>query len=109
MRTTPTGSLTAAEGLTRIYVVVTAEWGGHDVVGYSVSADRAWFSHVSSDARWLKRDTTDGFRDRREQLEAAYPNGYEVVLVELGAELPVEIAHHFTPASPLDPMEGDES
>jgi hypothetical protein len=102
-------SLAAAQGLTRIYVVVTAEWGGHDVVGCSVTADRAWFSHVSSDTRWLTRDTTDGFSDRRAQLEAAYPDGYEVVLINPGAELPAEIAHHFTPGSPLDPMEGEES
>lgn len=81
---------------TTIYVVPTGRWISGDFSGLSVTADRVWFQHVSSSLGYLRRDTTDGFSDRRVQLEEAYPNGYKVVLVLPDEDLPAEIAHHFT-------------
>lgn len=82
---------------TNVYVVVTGSFGS-DVAGVSVAADRLWFQHVSSSTWFLERDTTDGFADRKAQLDAAYPDGWTAVLVEVGAPLPDEVAHHFEPA-----------
>ena len=80
--------------MTTVYVVETSRWGT-DICGVSVTADRVWFSHVSSSPSYLRRDTTDGWPDRRLELEAAYPDGYKVVYVTGDDELPAEIAHHF--------------
>lgn len=79
----------------KVYVVPTGRWGTGDIAGVSVTADRVWFQHVSSSLGWLVRDTTTGFGDRRLELEQAYPDGFEVVLVQPGDDLPAEIAHHF--------------
>jgi len=83
---------------TVLYVVVEARWESGDVIGCSMTADRVWFEHMSSSVTWLRQDTTTGFRDRRDLLEAAYPNGLVVKVVDLtnGDELPEEIEHHFT-------------
>lgn len=78
-----------------VYVVALGRWGTSDISGVSCDAERVWFEHVSSSMGWLVRDTTTGFTDRREQLEAAYPGGFRTVLVGPGDEMPREIAHHF--------------
>lgn len=84
--------------MTTVYVVPTGRLSIGDYAGVSMTADRVWFQHVSSNLWFLERDTTVGFRDRREQLEAAYPDGFEIVMVEPGQDLPAEIAHHFESA-----------
>lgn len=80
---------------TKIYVVVESVWTTGDVSGTSVTVDRVWFSHMSSNRAWLLRDCTGGFADRRAELDAAYPGGWEPVLLDVGAEIPTEIQHHF--------------
>lgn len=75
--------------MTTVYVVPTGRLSIGDYAGVSMTADRVWF---------LERDTTVGFKDRREQLEAAYLDGFEIVMVEPGQDLPPEIAHHFASA-----------
>lgn len=79
---------------TKVYVVITGRFGS-DYAGVSLTADRVWFQHVSSSTGWLVRDTTGGFSDRKAELDAAYPEGWEAVLIDKGDPMPEEIAHHF--------------
>ena len=87
---------------TKVYVVATGRWRSGDIVGVSVTADRIWFQHVSSSLSWLKRDTTDGWSDRKHQLQQAYPDGYEVIVVGPDDALPPEIAHHFNEGTAVE-------
>lgn len=64
----------------RVYAVVTAKYGHSDVGGqlFDHKGEPLW-SHLSSSEGWLWRDLTTGFTDRREALEAKYPEGYDVM------------------------------
>ena len=62
-----------------LFAMVTAVLGG-DVAGVLYDHEgEPLHSHFSSSEGWLWHDLTTGFTDRREQLEALYPDGYEVV------------------------------
>ena len=88
------------DALPRVYVVALGRFGGADYAGVSCDKDRVWFQHMSSSLWYLKSDCTTGFPDRRAELEKAYPDGFETVLIDLadGGSPPAEIAHHFTKA-----------
>lgn len=63
-----------------LFAMVTEAWGGGDVAGVLYDHEgEPLHSHISSGEAWLWRDLTTGFTDRRERLEALYPDGYEVV------------------------------
>lgn len=82
----------------KVYVVVTGRFGTSDVSGILMHADgEVTAQHVSSSVSWLQNDLTTSFADRREALEARYPGGYDVQVVDLFDEdPPPEIAEHFT-------------
>lgn len=76
-----------------VYVVVTGRWEGGDVSGALVlPTGEAPFGHTSSSLDWLRRDLTSGFRDRREDLEHRFPDGYDVVVIDKDDELPADVA-----------------
>ena len=85
----------------KVYVVVTGRFGGPDdggdVAGSLMHADGSiTASHCSSNLSWLQRDLTVGFKDRREALEARYPDGFDVEVVNLyEQDPPEEIAQFF--------------
>lgn len=58
---------------------------GDDVGGILVDPynGEVLYSHISSNIDWLKLDLTTNFPDRRRELNAKYPEGYEVVLEEI--------------------------
>lgn len=80
-----------------IYVVVTGRLGHGDVAGVLVVDGKPLWSHLSSSVTYLKRDLTDGFGDRKEELERRFPDGYNVEVFDLpeGDKLPDDIAHLF--------------
>lgn len=88
----------------KVYVVVTGRFGGlsdsGDVVGMLMHADgEVTAQHCSSGIFWLRTDLTTGFKNRREALEARYPDGYDVQVVNLyEEEPPAEIAQFFEKA-----------
>jgi hypothetical protein len=79
---------------------MTTRWNTGDVGGTIVvpgHEDIAW-GHLSSNEGWLIHDLVDTFPDRREKLKATFPDGFQVVFVDLteeGATLPPEIAMYF--------------
>lgn len=75
-----------------VYVIVQSEWKSGDVGGSLLldTGEVPW-GHMSSSRGWLQRDLTNGFGDRRARLEALYPNGYDVVLVDADDELPADV------------------
>jgi len=75
-----------------VYVVPEYQMSSGDVGGCLLrdNGEVPW-SHMSSSVSWLQRDLTNGFADRREQLNAWYPNGYDVVVVTEGVEIPADV------------------
>lgn len=86
------------DGKARLYVVPIGRLGD-DYAGVLASAGKVWWQHVSSSTSWLARDLTSG-TERVAELAAAFPDGYDLVVLEAGAELPPEIAYLFEPAEP---------
>ncbi len=82
----------------KVYVVVTDTWRNGDVYGLSATAEKVWYQHVSSNISFLVRDTTSNF-GRSKVFAEAFPEGIEVVLVDVGDTIPEEIAHHFKVAA----------
>lgn len=75
----------------KVYVVIQAEWPSGDVAGCLLhEAGDVTHSHMSSSRGWLVRDLTVNF-GRHAELEARYPDGYEVVTVGDGDGLPLEV------------------
>ena len=75
-----------------VYVVVQSSWGGSDLGGCLLLATgEVLWSHISSSPWWLQRDLTNGFTDRRERLEALYPDGYDVVYVDGEGVIPEDV------------------
>ncbi len=75
-----------------VYVVVEGRWPGGDASG-SLLLDfgEVLWSHLSSSLSWLKSDLTTGFVDRRVHLADRYPDGYDVVVVDIGDEIPEDV------------------
>lgn len=83
----------------KVYVIVESGWKGGDRAGNLMLSDgTVLWGHCSSTLDWLKRDLTIGFSDRRDALTVRYPDGFDVVVVDLvaGDEPPDEIAQFFT-------------
>jgi hypothetical protein len=82
----------------KVYVAVTmrssqpTEWGPGDVAGVLLleSGEPLW-SHYSSSLGFLRGDLTTTFADRRLELERRFPDGYDVVILDLDDEPPAEL------------------
>ena len=85
----------AVESKPKVYIVVLGHSALGDIDGVLVTVeDGPLWSHMSSDIEWLRNDLTTTFTDRKATLEAKYPDGYDVVLID-GTPLPADIARYF--------------
>lgn len=72
----------------KVYVAPFGRWGSEDIAGGLVTeTGEVLWEHISSNTDWLRHDLTETAR-RRADLEARYPDGYEVVEVEHWRKLP---------------------
>jgi hypothetical protein len=72
-----------------VYVWVSGVFGGSDLAGSLLTGEgEVLWGHVSSGIWWLKSDLTVSFTDRREALDARYPDGYEVVVYGMDVPIP---------------------
>jgi hypothetical protein len=75
-----------------VYVVLNTRWGAGDCSGsLLLSSGEGLWGHMSSSLGWLVRDLTIQFPDRREKLEALYPEGYMIVVADRAGIIPDEI------------------
>lgn len=74
-----------------VYVVVQSRWGDDYGGCLLLESGEILWEHVSSSVAWLERDLTDGFRDRREQLAARFPDGYVVVVADADGIVPAAV------------------
>lgn len=82
---------------TTLYVVELGKPWSLDVAGALITPwGETLFTHMSSNADWLRRDLTENF-GRATKLAARF-GAYDVVYVGLDDEIPAEIAAHVMPA-----------
>ena len=87
--------MTEQPTLPEVYIVVQGRSAIGDVIGLLVTAeDGPLWGHTSSHLEYLKGDLTTTFTERRAALEAKYPDGYDVVVID-GSPLPEPIARYF--------------
>lgn len=81
--------------MTKLYAVETGEFGPSDIAGVLITMEgEVVASHVSSSRDWLRDDLTKNFGRDKELAERF--GEFEVVYVGMDAELPQEIAQHFS-------------
>lgn len=89
---------------TTLYVVELGKPWALDIAGALMTPwGETLFSHVSSNADWLRRDLTENFG--RDTKLAARFGTYTVVYVSLDDEIPAELAAHVHPAGEHSPEE----
>jgi len=83
-----------SDTLPTVYVVIQGEWSTGDVAGALLTeGGEALWGHMSSSVGWLQRDLTNGFSDRRDELDRRYPGGYRVVVSEGWDKVPGPVQH----------------
>jgi hypothetical protein len=91
---------------TTLYVVELGKPWALDIAGVLMTPwGETLFSHVSSNADWLRRDLTENF-GRATKLASRFGT-YTVVYVSLDDEIPAEIAAHVLPAG--EPAAGEDT
>lgn len=86
--------------MTKLYVVALGRFGADDISGVLITGNgEGIHQHVSSSIGWLVADLTSHF-GRKAELEQRYPDGYEIVTIDLGDDLPSEIAAYFESPDP---------
>lgn len=82
------------EGKPKVYLVIEGRTPIGDVSGMLVTPeDGPLWAHTSSHLDWLRHDLLVA-GGHQEALDAKYPDGYDVVLID-GTPLPADIARYF--------------
>ena len=78
-----------------IYLAVIGTWGGDISVGaYDPQYGDQISSHVCSNESFMRHDLIDRKQGVRDELARRYPDGYDIVTIPIGEELPAPTYSH---------------